>query len=444
MVRSKLVISLILILLGGLLFAGGQEEGPRQIELFAAGLPLGTPTYDYVTAPFRAKHPNVKLVDVPLSVKDATTVTMDMRIASGSPIHFYNDYFSRAGKYVIPKSAGGAIWALDLSKYWDDVDDFLPGTLDPYWIDGELLGTPLPNMVVGQVLNLTIMEKSGYVPPPAAEWTLEEYYTALRKVKAADLPDVFPTMMFSKSRSGDWHYMGYFSTFGAEIFANNDYSKSAVNTPAGLKVFQHWKDLQDEGLIPYEAAMLGDSDYIPLRTAGKLAISGSRFGTPLQDYPALIASYLEQGVFEEPYEVAQYNYPRAPGVDKVPLLTQWNVNVAFGSEDEEINELVAELAWYANNTRAQLFYIKNSKNFVTRKSAGAPPFEEGESMQWWLDVKQALVDNGAMDVGGSLPVYGDLRGALFPQLQKMFSGKVTPQEALDLYEAALNEVVAGL
>ena len=132
MVRSKLVISLILILLGGLLFAGGQEEeGP--MELFIAGMSvgMGSPHYDYLLAPFIEEYPNVKLSDVPLSVKDGTTVTMDMRIASGSPIHFYNDYFSRAGKYVIPKSAGGAIWALDLSKYWDDVDDFLPGVLPP-------------------------------------------------------------------------------------------------------------------------------------------------------------------------------------------------------------------------------------------------------------------------------------------------------------------------
>ncbi len=438
----KLVISLLL--LSSLLFAAGQQ-GEKPMELYIAGMDigLGSPHYDYLMAPFIEEYPEVRLHNVQINTTDATTVTMDTRIASGWPVHFYNDYFSRAGKYIIPKSAGGSIWALDLSKYWDDVDDFLPGMLDPYWIDGELLGTPLPNMIVAQYLNLTILEKAGYAPPPMEDWTVEECDIALRKTKAVDLPDVWPTMMFAKNQSGDWHYMGYFSGYGAEIFANNDYTKSAINTPAGLKVFEMWKMWQDDGLIPPEAAMLADGEFIAARDAGKLAISGARVGPPIQQNPKRIESLLEQGIIDEPYAMAMYNFPRAPGVDKVPLLTQWNVNVAFGSEDEEVNKVVARFAWHVNNTRAQLSAIKDNKNFVTRKSAGAPPFKEGEDMSWWLGFKEMLDRDGPMDVGGTLPVYGNIRGALFPQLQKMFSDKATPQEALDLYEAALNKVVAG-
>ena len=441
--RLSLVINLLL--LSCLLFAAGQQE-EKPMELFIAGMGvgLGNPHYDYLMAPFIEEYPEVKLNHVPMNVKDATTMSMDMRIASGSPIHFYNDYFSRAGKYVIPKSAKGNIWALDLSKYWDDIDDFLPGALDPYWIDGELLGTPLPNMLVAMQVNLTILEKAGYVLPPIDDWTLEEFNTALSKTKAVNLPDVWPTMMFARNRSGDWHYMSYFSTFGAEIFANNDYTKSAVNTPAGLKVFEMWKSWQNEGLIPHEAAMLADDEFIPARDSGKLAFAGTRVGVPIQNQPGLLESLIEQGIIDEPYAIVHYNFPRAPGVDKVPMLTQWNVNVAFGSEDEAVNEVVARFAWHANSTRSQLYAIRSNKNFVTRKSAGAAPFAVGEDYAWWLDFKQMLLGNGPMDVGGTLPVYGKIRGALFPQLQKMFSDVVTPQEALDLYEAALNEVVAGL
>ena len=443
MLKLKLVISLLL--LSGLLFAAGQQgEQPMELYIASMNVGLGNEGSDYIMAPFIKEYPEVKLHNVTLNVLDATTMSMDMRIAAGEPIHFYNDYFSRAGKYIIPKSAGGSIWALDLSKYWDDVDDFIPGVLDPYWVDGELLGTPLPNMIVAQYLNLTILAKAGYVPPPMEDWTTEELDIALRKTKSANLPDVLPTMMFALNQSGDWHYMGYFAGQGAEIFADGDYTKSAVNTPAGLKVFETWKMWQDDGLIPPEAAMLADRDFIPLRDAGKLAISGARLGVPIQQNPKRMESLLEQGIIDEPYAMAMYNFPRAPGVDAVPLLTQWNVNIAFGSEDEAVNEVVARFAWHVNSPYAQERMIRNDKNFVTRQSASAPPFEAGDDMSWWLGFKQMLDRDGPMDVGGTTSVYGDIRGALFPQLQLMFTDKATPQEALDLYEAALNEVVAGL
>ena len=445
--KQKLIISIslmLLLLLPGL-FAAGQEETEKPMELYIAGFGVGkeVPYYEYLMAPFIEEYPEVVLIDVPISVKDATSVSMDMRIAAGLPVHFYGDYFSRAGKYVIPKNKGGKIWALDLSKYWDkeEVADFLPGTLDPYWIDGQLLGTPHPTMLVGMQVNLTILEKSGYVLPPNDEWTLDEYYTALRKTKAADLPGVWPTAMFAMNQSGDWHYMGYFSTFGTTIFENNDYTKTTVNSPAGLETFKLWKQLQDEELIPHEAAVMADFDMINMRVTGKLAVAGSRFGIPIQYNLAAMESMLDQGIIDEPFETTTYNFPRALGIDKVPILTQWNLHVAFGSEDEAVNEVVARFAWHANNARAQIRCMNEGYQFPTRKSVVGIPVIEGIDFTWWTEAKQMLIDNGAMDVGGSLACYGDIRGALFPQLQKLFTGQVSPEEALELYEDALNKVV---
>lgn len=448
MARSKLVISLlVLILLGGLLFASGdQEEGP--IELFIAGGAVGKehPYYDYVRAPFEEEYPEVKLTDVPINVKDATTVTMSMRIASGLPTHFLNDYFSRVAQFAIPKSAGGEIWALDLRKYWgeDEIADFKPGAIDPYTsASGEVNGVATSNMLVGMQLNKTILGKAGYALPGPDAWTLNEFMTALYKVKAVDLPEVWPTVLFAANMSGDYKYMGYFSTFGAELFRDKDYTKSTINTPAGLKTFELLKQLLDEGLVPPEAAMLQSVEYQNFLTSGKMAVGGARAGIPMQNNPKYAASLLEQGIIDELYETAFYNFPRAPGVDKVPMGTQWNTIVAFGVEDEEVNKIAARFAWHYSNTRAQKYQCDNYHYFATRKSAMGIPAQLIDDPRWWLDAQNMLVENGPMEIGGTLLNYIDIRASTFPQLQKLYTGKFTPQEALDAYEAALNEAVAG-
>ncbi len=443
--KHVLAILVVLVLLGGLLFAGGdQEEGP--ITLFIAGGGIGQ-EHNYLNfclVPFLEEYPEVKLVDVPINVRDATTVTMSTRIASGLPTHFLKDYFSRVAEFVIPKSAGGNIWALDLRKYWDDIADFKPGAIDPYTsADGEVNGVAVPNMLVGMQLNKTILGKAGYALPGPDAWTLDEFMTALYAVKAVDLPEVWPTVLFAANMSGDYKYMGYFSTFGAELFRDKDYTKSTINTPAGLKTFELLKLLLDEGLVPPEAAMLQSTEFQNFLVSGRMAVGGARSALPMQFNPKYSASLLEQGVIDEPYETAFYNFPRAPGVDKVPMGTQWDTIVAFGVEDEEVNKISARFAWHYNNTRAQIFLCNYHYYFATRKSAMGIPASIADNPGWWLDARNMLVENGAMEIGGTLLNYIDVRASTFPQLQKLYTGKFTPQEALDAYEASLNAAVAG-
>ena len=51
------------------------------------------------------------------------------------------------------------IWALDLSKYMDDLDAYVDGALDPFFTTGALLALPHPAWMVGMRLNLTARHK---------------------------------------------------------------------------------------------------------------------------------------------------------------------------------------------------------------------------------------------------------------------------------------------
>ncbi len=430
MKRLILIIGMF-ALLGGLMFAAGDKE-PEGIELFMAGPDVDDPTTIALLEPFVAAHPDVKLTSVSVDVQGATTITMDNRIKSGMPIHVYRDYFSRVGKYT--KHPG--IKVLDLSKYWDqsDIDAYMPGALDPYWVDGRLTTVPGAQRVVGMQINLTILEKVGYKLPPPEDWTLDEFMKMSKAVKKANLPDVWPTMMFAENRSGDWHYMGWFPTFGAQLFADG-YDYTTINTPEGLKVFEFWKMLQDEGYIPEEAVMMNDDHLIAGREGGLLAAAGARFG----DYnnPEYMQSKIDQGIIDEPFESIYYPFPRT-GDKMTPVLSTYDLAVGFETEDEYVNELVAELVGCLMDKRAQEIHCRVPQSAVIPSRADV---DHGHTEDWFNAGYDIIVQAGFFDVGGSLSLYNDIRSCLHPQLQLMFSGQATPQEALDRYEAALNEVL---
>ena len=427
--KRILLISLFLVLALGL-FAGGQQEGDGITLVVAlAADPNGENRLLPIVA-FQVENPDVKLEWAPINVADASTIGMDARIAAGLPVDFYNDYMSRSGKYAIPNTGKETIWALDLSKYIDDLDDYYPGVLDSYTHDGQVLAVPGGVLAVGQRINLDLLKKVGYALPPPEEWTLEEFTTMAEKVTAAALPDTYASLMFAENRSGDWMYMGWLATFGARLFEGADYSKTIINSPEGLKVFEFWKEMQEKGFIPAEAALMNDDHAIEYRDAGRLGAMGDRASNKnADDYYAQLK---QRGI--EPFKSAIYPYPKAPGVAKVPLVTTFELSVAFESDDERVNEMAARMAWFWSNTEFQQSKC-NLAEYPTRKSV------QGIDEGWWLATQALMVEHGTLDAGNNLGCYDEIRGAMFPQLQKLFLGSATPAETLALYEEALNGIL---
>ena len=379
--------------------------------------------------PFEKENPNVRLEWVPINVTDASTMAMDARIASGLPVHFYYDYMSRVAKYAIPKSAGGSIAALDLSKYIKDLDGYLPGWLESYNRDGQL-AVPVTMHIIAQQINLSLLEKVGYALPRKDRWSLAEFEKMAGKVKAAKIPDTWPTLMFAENRSGDWMYMDWFASFGAPIFKDGKLALKPTDIK-GLQVFKYWKWLQTMGYIPPEAAMMNDDHAIAYRDEGRLAAMGNR-GV---DVDLVSKTLVEQGILREAPKTVLYPYPRAPGVEKAPVLTSFELAMAFDSGKEAENAAAARLVWYFSNTAAQQKICDAGAKYPSRR--GVKPLAD----QYWNNAYALMVEQGTLDVGQMHQGYDAIRGAMYPQLQKMFSGKASPAEAYVNYLAELQKVL---
>ena len=397
-----------------------------------------TPIHNAAIARFLGEYPDVNIIDVPINVTDASTFSMDTRIAAGMPVHVYQDYMSRSLKYAKLKTqTDQPIWAIDLKKYHTDLDKYLPGVLDPFIKDGQLLALPHPSWMVGMRLNLTLLDKAGYAPPTPENWTLGEFIKMSLAVNQAKVPDTYPTILFAENRSGDWMYMGWFASFGFTKLFTPDYSAPAVNNRQGYAVFDFWRTLWKAGLIPEDSAMLNDDHMINWRVAGLLAAAGDRAGPVNSE--KYQQSLVDQEIIEKPYKTALYPFPKAAGVERVPVIIGYECLVGFDSGDEYVNRMIARFIWYLTNAEYQQVLCEENRYFPTRADVKVKldPVE----FDWWYEAQYMMQQNGILDVGSTLSAYNDIRGAMYPQLQKMFTGEYTAQEALDAYDKALREAL---
>ena len=428
----KRMLMLILLLLAIAGFAQEKMEivllGP-DINRFAnakgyTGQVIGETQSEKIRVLFERAHPNVKLKYLLIDFSTGATLSMDALIAAGTPPDVYDDYLGKSSKYMVPE------YALDLKKYLPDLDDYRPGALDPLTRNGKLLGLPKPGNYQAMCLNLTLLKKAGYVVPN--NWTTDDFLVMAEKVKALN-SKAWATGMFAENQSGDYLSMNWMSSFGGRLYKSGDYSKTTLDTPAGLETFRWWKMLLDKGYIQKESAVLDDDDYAAMWSQGQYAATAF--------FPGWISIYFKnakgQGLIKEAHEVGWAPFPRAKGITQVPVAGSMPGIVVHASKDEARNKLVADLVLLMNGPDAQDLIIRTTSVYSNRKSVKTAPDDPD-----WRAIDKIVNDNGILDLGLASPKFSPVRALGFPILQGLFTGKLTPEKALAQYVADVNRTLA--
>ena len=379
-----------------------------------------------VLGAFHEKYPESTVEFLKPSITTGTTVTMDTRLLAGDETHVYVGFAGRVGKYATAKLA------LDFNDYITDQADFLDGSLMPYTVDGALLALPLWGNAFGMGVNLRMLEEIGYADFDFEDWTLAEFYMLADAVKAKYNGEKWATGLFFASQSGDYTWMNWLATFGAEMYHAGDYSQTVVGSKAGRDTFAFWLELRDEGYTRPDAAITPDID----------VYRGFRLGEYLMQpfHPSWVKVYQEgadgQGIKDAFFPYKFVEFPRAPGVDKVPVVGTGSSVVAFQNHDKGKEAQSAYLAWLYTVGERQTKAI-GTGDYPSRKSVTY----KNES-PIWDQMAKAVRDNGRFDLGLTQWFYADVRGQGFPIVQKMLNGELTADEANATYAAAVNAIVA--
>ena len=426
------VILLAAVLLAGVVAWGEavrEVPGATKLTILWSGLQALPAGYtiqqsDIAEALTRRAYPGTVVEYILADLSTGADKTMRAQVAAGTPPAMYIDTWVRAASYLRPD------FALDLRGYMDDLADYVPGALDGVTRNGAVLGLPLPGDVQAMAINLELVRDVGFAPKDWATWTVDEFLQLAEKVKAKYGGTKYVTGLFAGNQSGDYLIRNWAASFGAEFFKGGDYSKTAINTPAGKAMLDFFLALQIRGYVRPDWITQVDDDYVIDWATGKLAAVPFFFNW-IEPYFKTV----DDGGGKR-FDYMFVPFPRVAGVTRVGAFYTGTGLVIPKNADDAQNKLAAKYAQSYNSPEAQLqtwAVLGARPNRLSVVAAIGKPAQ-------YSQVTSVVAANGLFDLGGSNPMYAATR-TLFPNiLQKI--GKVPAGTLLANYATEMNKVLA--
>ena len=224
--------------------------------------------------------------------------------------------------------------------------------------------------------------------------------------------------------------------FGAELYADGDYSRVAINTPEAVAGLEYIKLLVDRGYAPPFPNEVNDDMGVEMFTTGKV------FSCMLQaghaDY--WVPEQVKNGVIERPFAYTFIEFPHGPGVEHTPVFGYQTVVNARRSDDEARNRAAVELVKNRAGAEYQKYVTTIQGSFPTLKGFVVPPIGNAlkPSYQALVKISQSTT---VMDLAGMHPRAREVSAAWKIPIQQFMDGEITAQEVLDRFEAAANKIL---
>lgn len=364
-------------------------------------------------------YPKVKIEWMKVDLSDGSALTMDALLAAGEAPNIYLDTTVRTSKYAVPE------YALDLKGLIRDLDKY--ADISMYMNNGKLYALPVSGSAQGMLINLDIMKDIGFTVKP--DWSIADFLKMAELVKQKYSGKKWATGMFAANQSGDYLLNNWYASFGVNWYENGDYSKSTIAKNGGAKVYEFYQTLVKNGYVPPNAANLNDDDYAADWAVGKFAATAF--------FPSWCKPYfdtaIQQKLIEKPFEYMFVPFPRAPGVKKVGTYYSGSVAVVHKT-GKDVDKIAARLVEYLNADESENLFAKYIGLIPDKKGLIMP------TDPYVAQVGKIIADNGFQDVGLLDRRFTERRAAQYSILQQVLNFKLTPEEAIKKFNAALDGV----
>jgi ABC-type glycerol-3-phosphate transport system substrate-binding protein len=372
---------------------------------------------------FEKANPGVRVRPMVSDISTGSNFTLDTQLASGNP----PDVITRTGMMV--SKLMNDTWAIRPGNYVS-LDDYSKFGLEAGSKNGVIYALPIGQAPSVMAVNLDDLASVGYTLPAPEKWTTDEYLSLARKLKAKGK---YITALFAQNQSSDHWWMYWFIAFGAKLYDNGDYTKTALNSPQAVKALKFMKQLQDEGLIPPNPGELNDDMALDMWCKKEITTLAMQIG-----HAAMMQAYVKQGIVDKEFAFTFVEFPHAPGMPRTPAIAGVTLAVGHKTKDEKRNALVAKLMIAVTGVDVQIL-DGYSGNFPTSKSAIAALTKPNP---YWKTVKGILDQVGFWDRGSMLPQFPEIRAQMFPLMQEFYAGRITAENLLKKYESKVNEILA--
>lgn len=405
-----------------LLMAAVAFAAPAKLRILASyNHQMGETTkWEIVGEMLKRDYPGTVIEILVMDLSDGSNLTMAAQLAAGTPPNIYTDTTVRASQYL------RLDYALPLDGLVRDLKKYKPGALDPYRRDGKLLALPQAGSAQGMCINLDIMDEIGYTVPK--NWTVDDFLVMAEKVKQKYGDKKWATLMYAANQSGDYILNNWYAVFGVEWYGKG-YDTAHVADNGGAKVYEFYQKLVKSGYVQPAAATLKDFDGFTAWGRGQIAACAF-FNNWASIYQS---TAIKQKIIDKPFNYTFVDFPRAPGVKKVPVYYTNDV-IIVRKTGTSIDKVAARMAEYMNGPLMQGFDAVAGV-IPTRVDAYFKNTDPHTA-----EIEAIIAGNGIQDVGLSDPRFTQRRGLQFPILQKVLNFELTPEVASKQFQDALSAV----
>ncbi|WEG72597.1 ABC transporter substrate-binding protein [Vagococcus intermedius] len=255
-----------------------------------------------------------------------------------------------------------------------------------------------------------------------ANWSSDDLKVISKKLKETN-QEVAPFGLFAKNNQGDTWNMSYLRMFGNQFFDKD--GKINVNDETGVKALEFLDDMRKDGLTTKGVETLSSNDVNAMFQNKQTAINFTN-------------SVLFNGIKSDmasgkvaPFDMRLANIP---GKDQPVSFTYVTSSVVFDSGDEARIKAAKDFVKFYSTDKE---LVKASKNALPVRDSVATEFAED------MPYLKAYQDNSEniINFSNNTPGYVELRNAFFPELQAVYTGEKTAQEALNSFAENGNRII---
>jgi multiple sugar transport system substrate-binding protein len=364
-------------------------------------------------------------VNVEVIASDQRDELLNVKLNGGTPPDIFFESTFAMGDYA----HRGALVPLN-----DIVDDAAKKDIDQNYWDSVTFGKdiyfyPFSHMPGTLAYNADMLKAAGLEQYIGSEneiktWTLEEYETILNTLKSKLPKDAYPMGLYALNNQADTWNLAYLRMFGNKFFDKK--GNIIVDDAKGVKAAEWLKKTYDAGLTNPGAESVSSNDVLAMFKNQKLAFT-------FMNSVLFNNTKAEMSEGKAPkFDIRLANIPSESGD---PLTFTYVTGAAvFNTQDETRIKVSKDFVKFFS-TDPEL--VKASKNGVPVRTSVADEFKSDNPLFEAYDKNAPYLFNFT----GSVPGYSQLRQVLYPELQAIFTGQKSPEQAIKDYQKNGNQVI---
>lgn len=255
-----------------------------------------------------------------------------------------------------------------------------------------------------------------------SNWSLEDFKVILTTLKESN-PDVAPFGLFAKNNQGDTWNFSYMRMFGNKFFDKD--GNIIVNNKDGVEALTYINELREQGLTTNGPESLTSNDVNAMFQNKQTAVNFTN---------SVLFNGIKRDMVEGKVGSFDMRLANIPAKNDPISFTYVTSSVVFNTQDEAKMAAAKDFVKFYS-TDPEL--VKASKNTLpVRESVSKELAEELPYLKAYNENAKNIIN-----FSNNTPGYAELRNAFYPELQAVYIGEKTPQEALDNFTEQGNRII---